>query len=802
MLQVQEIDCAASQDHPQVVCSDQRRCVLHIGLEKTGSTSIQHCLAANRDALARLGILVPFSAGHTNHLRLVTACMDFGVMDNIKADQLARAKLSEQAYREQFLVQFDQELSIGEGTSSRDTGCSAAPLIWHTLVLSSELISSRLVTDQEIDRLLSWIAKYTDSIDIVVFLRRQDRLAVSRFSSNLRAGLSNVDGIFANECGRLFTSAPPERPCDDARNFYDYNRLLARFERAAARSPVTVRIQPQLYDALTGSSDTLNTFLATLGLARGDLPHSQGMARHNPGLSGAAQHAIAVVNAALAYQLPDGTINPVRRQIIRRIEARAAGQRRAIARDVAKAFYQRFAASNEAVHRRYFPQTACLFQEDFASYPAALDPNEEANQERLGQELAREHMQAALWLRVNTQALALLQSVRRRVWLAGLRSAWRGLRQGASACKRRMSGLSHRTAWLAIRLRSFLSVTNGVQSGDALSGKAPCFTLIRILGNDLPPRQAKGQMLNNLRTILEQEPAFLNCTKVFVLNRLFDKREEDEARRLIEAAGHTVLLRSFCAQVYADCPLDTSAFAGLARTPRRTTYAALAKQRCHLYLGLCAAKIRYAFDINGARNQALDYGRRCSDWSLVLDGACFVSADAAQRLFKDVRQRPHQPYLIIPMTRMVSQHGLSKISSKAHWREEPQIAFHSSSKAVFDERFIYGQRDKTSLLTALGVPGPWLHWRRAGPDPFDKPVERFRFNYASASVFRLPSMLGSAPLEATDAAPRRHASRSRAILAAIAHLDRACNVPIERRLCRQIASAHSNALAAQESARP
>ena len=45
-------------------------CILHIGTEKTGTTSIQKFLATNRTLLKANGVLYPLSPGKVNHIGL------------------------------------------------------------------------------------------------------------------------------------------------------------------------------------------------------------------------------------------------------------------------------------------------------------------------------------------------------------------------------------------------------------------------------------------------------------------------------------------------------------------------------------------------------------------------------------------------------------------------------------------------------------------------------------------------------------------------------------------------------------
>ncbi len=92
-------DLGNNANAAQAAALRSRRCVLHIGLEKTGTTTIQNRLASNRERLLERGILYPRSAGRSNHLHLVSACLDFGVWDNIKANQLAVLGLTEAEWR-------------------------------------------------------------------------------------------------------------------------------------------------------------------------------------------------------------------------------------------------------------------------------------------------------------------------------------------------------------------------------------------------------------------------------------------------------------------------------------------------------------------------------------------------------------------------------------------------------------------------------------------------------------------------------------------------------------------------------
>lgn len=337
---------------------DKRKAILHIGVEKTGSTSIQQALAGSRDQLRAAGVLFPKSAGPKNHTRLVASCLDDDVFDNVKANNLARTGLDSTHYRASFLADFQSEL--GEGPD------------WDTLVISSELISSRLHVQSEVMRLISLLLRYVAQIEVVVFLRRQDRLAVSRFSSALRAGHSRYDGVFNDLSSNSFLSYPQERPVNDMTEFFDYDRLLARFEGLGKEVTVT----PHIYDPPSGRCDPVLTLLSHLGPAAETVTLPEGGAMLNPAMSAAAAWVIAVLNADQPPRLPSGERDGLRQALLRRVEAEVKGDPRKVPRTDAEEFLARFASSNEAVRKRYFSRQVTLFDGNFGDLPAAVDDSD------------------------------------------------------------------------------------------------------------------------------------------------------------------------------------------------------------------------------------------------------------------------------------------------------------------------------------------------------------------------------------------------------------------------------------------
>jgi Sulfotransferase family len=306
------------------------------------------------------------------------------------------------------------------------------------------------------------------------------------------------------------------------------------------------------------------------------------------------------------------------------------------------------------------------------------------------------------------------------------------------------------------------------------SKKEMRYTIARIIGNDLYPRHDEGQTLTNLDHILKNEPAFPYCRKVFVLNRIFDQTIAEEAKNRVLSAGYELIEIPFYGADYAQTSIDLDLFGGISHFNSEAFDALSEHQRTLQHILCCAPQIRYAMNINGARNVALDDGREHSEWTILLDGNCFIAEQAFEQLQADMSVAPFAPYVIVPMIRLSSNnHSHVNHLPPPDFSEEPQIAFHCSSTENFDEQFPYGVRDKTSLLNTLGVPGAWSFWRQESwiPTASEALGARNFYKYATTSVFRLSSGHGGT-LEEQGSQNKRYRSRNKAILLTLSILDK------------------------------
>ena len=160
------------------------RLVLHIGTEKTGTTSIQSFAFANAALLEEQhGILYPCGIGNQfGHTKIALLGYDNSRIDDLTAandfnDSTSRARLSDL---------WKHELTEG----CKGTSC-------HTVLLSSEHFQSRLTEIEDLERLRGVLDPLFSSIEIVMFARHPISCSISLMSEAIKQGAPAVTMLSA-----------------------------------------------------------------------------------------------------------------------------------------------------------------------------------------------------------------------------------------------------------------------------------------------------------------------------------------------------------------------------------------------------------------------------------------------------------------------------------------------------------------------------------------------------------------------------------------------------------------------------
>lgn len=306
-----------------------------------------------------------------------------------------------------------------------------------------------------------------------------------------------------------------------------------------------------------------------------------------------------------------------------------------------------------------------------------------------------------------------------------------------------------------------------------LSQEADTFVLYRIIGNDLYPRHANGQSRQNIHFILENEGELKDCRKRWILNRVIDSDERGAIIELLEKHGQAYLEIPFEAEAFAQIGWDYSSFPELGFLSSAHFFELGPELQERVLMAAYRKKNLYLMNNNGARNAALEDGRKQAKWVLPWDGNSFVTASAWDAIRCAVQSNAHLPYFAVPMQRITDNAELLREDFTPRPVEEPQVLFRCDAHERFGDNHPYGRRPKVELFWRLGIPGKWDSLK---DDPWDQPRGTASIDAGAWRVAGWVARLGSgmAHLEAPtrESARNRWMQRQRAIRATSNHVTR------------------------------
>jgi len=352
--------------------------ILHIGTAKTGTTSLQEFLAANRMILQREGILYPLSAGNgKSHALLSLIPQDDLASRHALTLRVAQTIRNLELFREELKDALTEELN---GRSDRRPD---------KVIMSSEYCSTRLLTDEAVQGLRDFLSPIFSDIKIVVYIRRQDEYLLSRYSTGVKAG----------------GTTPLEIPSSpDAVAFFDHWELLSRWARFFGRAQIVCRKYER--DSLK-SGDIIDDFL---GLAEIDksLPFKR-PERMNESLDAGSVEFLRIFNQ---YHRPSASDPGSRRgRIVEMLSEISTGSRVTLDQEKLDGFMRTFRESNKKIALEYFAGATRNDSDDFLFGPRE-SAKEPAGDPGLTVDRAIE-ISAHLWSANRTRIEGLLRKVKR-----------------------------------------------------------------------------------------------------------------------------------------------------------------------------------------------------------------------------------------------------------------------------------------------------------------------------------------------------------------------------------------------------
>lgn len=314
------------------------KCYLHIGTEKTATTTLQRFFDINRKKLFADGYAYTKSAGVVNNRALPVAAYnkdrrdDFTKINGLNSDA--------------DLEKFQKKLirNVRDEIKSLAKNCS-------TVIFSSEHIQSRLTEVEEVARLKDVLHQCgLDEVSVVVYLRRPADIANSLYSTALKAG--------------RILDEPPSPKGPYWRNICHHRQTLERFGSVFGRDSM----RPRLFDrkAFAGGS-IVSDMLGVIGIPNADAYEIPPDA--NESLSPLGIEILRRLNRKVPKFI-DNEPNPARSNITSYLERHFSDGKYVMPEALYQAYMDEFRESNEWVRSHYFPSMDKLFSDDI---PGARD---------------------------------------------------------------------------------------------------------------------------------------------------------------------------------------------------------------------------------------------------------------------------------------------------------------------------------------------------------------------------------------------------------------------------------------------
>ena len=254
------------------------RLVLHIGTEKTATTTLQHFLYHNRAALAARGVVLSDVCGKPNNRWLAGYCQP----DN-KFDNFFRALgLANTAEKKAVLEDFPERLQA-----------EVAGLEGDVMVMTSEHCHSRLTDVQALTKLQDLLSPMFSDIRVICYFREQAAVVKSLYSTAIKGGKTADFAEFLDTCTPKSLRYNYAASCDLWADVFGRNALHPR-----------LFLKDEMKDG-----DILADFLSVAGIDPAGL--TRDFPNQNESLGAYGMMLGRVVNEVHPRYREDGTPNPI-----------------------------------------------------------------------------------------------------------------------------------------------------------------------------------------------------------------------------------------------------------------------------------------------------------------------------------------------------------------------------------------------------------------------------------------------------------------------------------------------------------
>lgn len=299
-----------------------KKLFLHIGTEKTGTTTIQEALFVNRELLSREGFHFLQSLGNKNNRGLVAACMDNQNYDNYFTSLGINTLKEKIKLQEKNIKNFDNEIS---SLSEKH----------NNVIISSEHFHSRLVSENEIKKLFKLLSKHFDEIKIICYVREQVSTCLSLYSTIIKSGGSiNIQNLLES--------------CNPDNIYYNHYLMLKKWAKFFGKENLIVKpfekdnfLNKNLVDDFFSSIDQKLTYKI-----------DKEFPSQNESLTGVGQIIGRAINLAIPRE-ENGKKNKKRVNVINQLYKEFKGKGATTSKDIYDLKFQQFNEHNILLNNEF-----------------------------------------------------------------------------------------------------------------------------------------------------------------------------------------------------------------------------------------------------------------------------------------------------------------------------------------------------------------------------------------------------------------------------------------------------------------
>jgi hypothetical protein len=298
--------------------SPQRVLYLHIGTQKTGTTTVQNMCKRNRDLLAGRGLYYPSAPGEGNHVGLMLYAVERGKNLSLRTMIGLRSPEEVEAFNATLMQRLQDEIAA--------SGCSR-------VLLSNEHLSSHVTKAKDVRNLVADLRRICPEIRVVIYLRPQYELVLSAYSEAVKSGRAKPMNVELNE----------------DTHFYNYDMMLSLWEMAVGIENIRVRL---FHRDEFAEGSLITDFFRTIDM---EVPESLEL----PGPLNRSFDAYTLEFARIANAVTpreDRGVGPWLLHLQNALERISSGPKFTAGGPELAELDRTFAASNAEVARRYFPE--------------------------------------------------------------------------------------------------------------------------------------------------------------------------------------------------------------------------------------------------------------------------------------------------------------------------------------------------------------------------------------------------------------------------------------------------------------